>query len=179
MVEWIFIATDTAFKGFEWDDSTKKFGRMEAAKLENIPTTELSQYIPLCLFYKVGTTDEINRRIKSITKVKKTYEVAGFIAKGRPFPMTWNYAVGESFLYSSLFGADGKELAHPIIQEIITTEEGVINYVQALESKMNRNIKAAEQTYAAEQTLMESESYGMAMESLAEELSQPAWLRKP
>lgn len=179
MVDWIFIATDTAFMGIDWDDSTKKFSRMEAAKIENIPTEKISQYIPLCLFYKVGTTDEINRKIKSITKVKNSYDVAGFIAKGRPIPMTWNYEVGESFQYSNLFGADGKELAHPIIQEILTNEEGVINYVQSLESKMNRNIKAAEQTYAAEQRVMESESYETAMELLAEELSQPAWLQKP
>ena len=179
MVEWIFVATDTAFKGIDFDDATKKFKRMNAAKIENIPADELNKYTPLCLFYMVGETDEIKRKITSITKIKGGYEAKGFVFKGRPIPQKFSYLVGESFSFPTLFTAASDVLAKPIVTEIITTEDGVINYVQSLQAKMGRQVKLAEQTYAAEQYKMESEAYSKTMENLAEKLSMPKWLRKP
>tara|TARA_R110000803_G_scaffold48622_1_gene101085 strand:- start:122 stop:658 length:537 start_codon:yes stop_codon:yes gene_type:complete len=177
MVNWIFIATDTVFKGSDWDESKKQYLRMESAKIENVPTDKLPQYTPLCLFYMVGETDVLKRKINSIEKVKNGYIAKGVIFMGRPIPQSWTYTVDETFSFPNLYTGGEDTLATPLITKIITTEDGVINYVQALQAKMGRKIKMAEQHYAAEQETAEAESYGVAMESLAERLSMPKWLR--
>jgi len=177
-MDFIFVATDSAFKGIDWDDDKKAFARMNCVKIDAIPSDEMKEYTPLNLFFMIGEKDDLKRLCKGIEKIENGYRVSGIIVKGRPFPFKAEYIIDETFSHNALYDGDSNTVATPIITDIFTDYDEIISYVQDLESRIGRKLKLAEENKRAEQNAYESEAYETAMEAIADEMSKPSWMRK-
>lgn len=177
-MDFIFVATDSAYQGIDWDDSKKAYARMNCVKVDAIPADELKSYTPLTLFFMIGEKDEQSRLCKGLEKIENGYRVTGILSKGRPFPFKNDFIVDETFSFPSLFDGTSNSVAKPLITDIYTDYDEIISYVQELETRMGRKLKMAEETKMAEQERYDAESYETAMEELAKEISKPSWMKK-
>jgi len=178
MERFIFVATDSAYKGINWDDERKSFERMECVKFDAIPADEMKGYTPLCLFFQVGERDETGRLVKGIEKREGGFRVSGLVMRGRPLPFSTDFIVNETFSYPNLFDGSSESLANPSVTAILETIDEIISHVRDLETRFQKKLKLAEEYRAEQEASFEAESYEQAMENLAGELSKPSWMRK-
>ena len=178
METFIFVATDSAYKGIDWDEDKKGFARMNCVKFDAIPADEMKSYTPLCLFFQIGQKDETGRMVKGIDKQENGFRVSGLVMKGRPMPFSTDFIVGETFSYPTLFDGESDTVASPLITAIYQDIDDIISHVRELESAMGKKLKLAEEYKAEQMENLEAESYETAMKDLADELSKPKWMQK-
>ncbi len=179
MVEWIFIATDSSYIGKEYDDNTKMYKRMECVKTKNIPKDDISNYQPLCLFYKIGSKDMMGRVVKNIKVDSDKYTVSGVLMKGRPLPFSASFVNGESFSFPFIYESGTDDKATPIVSNILTTMDELENYVKSLQQQYGKELKVAEtdESFASEGMENNYENHLVLLgESHNLENSTPKWL---
>jgi len=145
-----FILTDCVQK------TRPKEDRVELVRAKSLTNEEMiANYVPLCIVYMVGETDDFGKVCKGIVGDEKSITVSGVIMVGQfPRPFHDTFTVGKSFSAPALYEEDTLNLIDPVVTAIVIAEdeedtEGIVNHYAQLNTEWERDsqsgLKMAEQ----------------------------------